>query len=95
VHEFTAADRDTHMRRSLAHRLEEDEIAGLHIILAYLLAEGVLLARLARQRCAVLRVHPLDKAAAVEAARRLAAAVSILSPSEGQGRGDQLRWYSR
>ncbi len=75
--EFARADRDADVGRTLAHGLEEHEIARLDLILVYLLAGLVLLPRLARQRPAVLREHPLDEAAAIESARWLTAAVPV------------------
>jgi hypothetical protein len=64
--ELTAAERDADVRRSSAHRFKEDEVARPHLILIDLLAGLVLLARLTRQRCAMLGEDPLDQTAAVK-----------------------------
>jgi hypothetical protein len=66
VHEVTAAECDADMRRSFAHGLEKDEVTWPDLILIDLLSDLVLLARLSRQRCAMLGENPLDQTTAVE-----------------------------
>jgi len=68
VHEVAAAECDADVRRSLAHRFEEHEIARLDLVLVNLLADGVLLACLTGQCRPVLRKYPLDEPAAIESA---------------------------
>jgi len=89
--ELAAAERDTDMRRSLAHSLEEHEVARLYFVVVNLLARLVLLSGFTRERRSVLGEHPLDQPAAVEPLRRLAAAISILRAPYCQRRGDDFR----
>ena len=79
--ELAAAERDTDMRRSLAHSLEEHEVARLYFVVVNLLARLVLLSGFTRERRSVLGEHPLDQTAAVESPKRFAPAVSILCAS--------------
>ena len=85
MHELAAAERNADVRGSLAHRLEEHEIARLDIILADRLSGLVLFARLPGERRAVLCEDPLDETAAIESACRLTAAVPVWSATQGQG----------
>jgi hypothetical protein len=66
VDELIRADHDTDVRGSTAHRVEEDQVAGLYIAQPYFLTGSVLLAGLARQHHAALREHPLDQPAAIK-----------------------------
>src|SRR4030095_463470 len=82
VHELATAERDAHVRRPLAHGLEEDEIAWPDLVIIDLLTDDELLASLTRKRRAVLREHPLDQTAAIESLRGLASAVAVLRAFE-------------
>jgi hypothetical protein len=64
--ELTCAEGDPDMRGTVAHRLEKDQIAGLHLIAMDLLSLVVLLACFTRERRSVLRENPLHEPAAIE-----------------------------
>jgi hypothetical protein len=89
MHELTGAKRNAHVRGASAHRLEKNQITRAYLIAIHTFALAVLFSRFARKRCAVLREHPLDEPAAVEAARRFASSVQIRSPAKGQRGRDQ------
>jgi hypothetical protein len=89
MHELAGAKRNTDVRGASAHRLEKNQIARADLIAIHPLALVVLFSRFARKRCALLREHPLDEPAAVEAACRLAPSVQIRGPAKRQRRRDK------
>ena len=67
VDEFAVAERDADVGGAAAHRLEEHEIPGLHLVAIDEHAGVELILDLARQLRPVLREYPLYEPAAVEA----------------------------
>jgi hypothetical protein len=102
VHELIVGNEDADVRCAARHGVEEHEVARLQIVEVDLLSHLELLDDLARQRDAVLREHPLRKAAAVEAAR-IAAAVAVGGAAEAECAVDERdlrrrrlrRWWRR
>jgi hypothetical protein len=91
VHELIVGDEDADVGRAGRDRMEEHEVARLQIVELDLLSDLVLLLDIARQRDAVLREHPLRKAAAIEAAVRVAAAVAVRHAAERQRGVDECQ----
>jgi len=95
VDELLVCHEDADVRRSPRLSVEEDEIARLQIVNRDVLSDLELLLDLPRQRDAVLREHPLGKAAAVEACG-IAAAIAIRCAAETErGRNKRVLLRSR
>ena len=91
MHELAGAERNTDVRGAAAHRFEEDQIPGAHLIPIDTFAVFVLVSRFAGKRCAVPGEHPLDEPAAVEAASRFTPSVQIRGPAKGERCRNQRR----
>src|SRR6478672_13409002 len=91
--ELVAADHDADVRGAAAHRLEEHQIARLHVTKSHLLALPVLLPDFARQQHAMLREHPLHEPAAIEPGR-IASTIAVWhTPQHHRGFDDEGgRW---
>jgi hypothetical protein len=89
MHEFASAERYANVRRTTGHRLEENEIPRPNLIPFDAFPLVVLLSRFAGKRRAMLRKHPLDEPAAVEAVRRLTASVQIRCAAQSKRRRNQ------